>query len=86
MNPNPILPPKPHPTAPDAEWRAYLGELLDLVRNQGVPALRLQGFTDQELFELRRLANVYRKGNGNVQDLQSLRLIADRLEPHGPTE
>ena len=81
MNPNPQIPQKPHVTATDAEWRAYLGELLDVASAQGVPALRLQGFTDPEIFELRRLATVYRKGTGPTQDLQSLRNIADKLGP-----
>ncbi len=81
MNPNPELPRPPHATAPDAEWRAYLGGLLDLVSKQGVPALRLQGFTDQDLFELRRLATLFRKSMGSGKDLHALRLIADKLEP-----
>ncbi len=81
MNPNPEMPQPPHATATDAEWQAYLGDLLDLASDQGVPALLLQGFTDQNMFELRKLATVYRAGKGTVRDLQSLRLIADKLEP-----
>lgn len=80
MNLDPQMPPKPHETATDAEWRAYLGEILDLVSKQGVAALRLQGFTDQEMFELRRLATVYRQSTGTVEDLKLLRAIADKLE------
>lgn len=81
MTPDPQIPTAPHATATDAEWRAYLGDLLDLASDQGVTALKMQGFTDQELFQLRRLATVYRSGKGTVEDLQSLRQIADKLEP-----
>lgn len=81
MTPDPQMPPKPHATATDAEWRAYLGDLLDHVSKQGVAALMLQGFTEPELFELRRLASVYRNGKGTVEDLKLLRTIADKLEP-----
>lgn len=73
------MPLPPHATATDAEWRAYLGDLLDLASDQGVAALRLQGFTDQDMFELRRLATVHRNSMDTVQDLRSLRMIADKL-------
>ncbi|MBO9478252.1 hypothetical protein J7382_11965 [Shimia sp. R11_0] len=79
MTPDLQMPPTPHATATDAEWRAYLGELLELVSKQGVPALKLQGFTEPELFQLRRLASVFRNGQGTAKDLRLLRAIAEKL-------
>lgn len=73
------MPQKPNANATDAELRAYLGDLLDLASNQGVAALRLQGFSDQDMFELRRLSTAYRNDTGTVEDLKSLRQIAKKL-------
>ena len=74
------MPLKPKANAADAEWRAYRGGLLKIVSTLGVPTLRQQGFTNQDMFELRRLTNVYCKSTGTLQDLQSLRRIANKLQ------
>ena len=80
MTPDPQIAQAPHATATDQEWRAYLGGLLEHVSNQGVAALRLQGFTDQDMFELRRLAHSV-STTITPRDLASLRRFADMLEP-----
>lgn len=79
MTPNPILPTLPQNPS-DADLRACAVALLQMILDAGVPALRLQGFTDQDLFELRRLAASYGSGMGTLKDLQSLRQIADKLD------
>lgn len=79
MNPNAILPTLPENPS-DADLRAYARDLVEMIIAAGVPALKLQGFTAPDLFELRRLAHSV-SNQITPYDLASLRLFADRLEP-----
>ncbi|WP_146345645.1 hypothetical protein [Falsiphaeobacter marinintestinus] len=72
----PTLPPNPT----DAEQRDYAAKLVQMILDADVPALRLQGFTDPDLFELRRLAHSV-STKITPLDLDSLRLFADKLKP-----
>lgn len=79
MTPNPILPTLPAPPS-DADLRANAVVLVEMILAAGVPALKLQGFADQDLFELRRLAHSV-PVKISPRDLASLRHFADLLEP-----
>lgn len=79
MKPHPIIPTLPkNPT--DADLRAYAAELLEMIIAAGVTALKLQGFTEPDLFELRRLAHSV-STKITPHDLASLRRFAHKLEP-----
>lgn len=78
MTPNPIFPTLP-PNPTDADLRACAAELVQMILDAGVPALRLQGFTDQDLFELRRLGHSVSK-KIRPHDLASMRRFAKMLE------
>jgi hypothetical protein len=71
----PTLPPNPT----DADQRDYAAKLVQMILDAGVPALRLQGFADPDLFELRRLEHSV-SNKINLRDLASLRRFADKLE------
>ncbi len=77
MTPHPILPTLPANPS-DADLRAYARGLVEMIIAAGVPALKLQGFTEPDLFELRRLAHSV-STKITPADLASLRFFADKL-------
>lgn len=60
-----------------------MAKLLELVSAQPLEDLRYQGFTDRDLFELRRLATVYRTGNPKPSDRPKVLALADKMDPVG---
>ncbi len=79
MTPHQAFPTLPE-NASDADLRAYARDLVDMIIAAGVPALKLQGFTEPDFFELRRLAHSV-SAKTTPADLASLRFFADKLEP-----
>lgn len=77
-----------HFAEPDHLWWACqkLDGLLKTVQEQGIEPLRLQGFTDADLFEIRRIRAAFHSVNVPEPTelagiLRSTRRIADLLDP-----
>ena len=74
MTPNPGFPRSLPPDATAEETGAYLGDLLDWLTKRKRQDLRGAGFTDTDLFALRKIAHAYRT-NTLTPDLMALSTI-----------
>jgi hypothetical protein len=65
------------------ESAAYLADLLEWLVSKRLPDLREAGFTDADLFTLRRLAKDFRSGALSPASYQALYALLDKLESAG---
>ena len=59
---------------------AYLGDLLDWLTKKKRPALRQAGFTDPDLFALRKIAHAYRSGTLTPELMALSTLLIGKME------
>ena len=62
------------------ELNAYLGDLLDWLAKRKRLDLMQAGFTEPELFDLKRVGNAYRTGNLNLEILSKANELFSKLE------
>ena len=62
------------------ELRVYMGDLLDWLAKRKRRDLMAAGFTEPELFELRRVGNAYRTDTLNPEIFAKAAELIDKLE------
>ena len=73
----------PRDIAQDAstdELRAYMGDLLDWLAKRKRHDLMAAGFTEPDLFDLRRVGNAYRTGTMTPEIFAKAAELTDKLE------